>query len=154
MKHIVKKSISLIMVLILLLGIFAGCGDQDSQTFSEDKKEKLEEDWFKIEGKPIEWWDYENGQYQGARYYGTFNGYVVFFTEVGGLTADEGVRFVGDFEFHHPDHFEIYAYKNGEFYSLADVHKDGLLTDEQIEEIFNIHWHKYQKQIFPLFYER
>ena len=178
MKHTVKKAISIMMVLILLLGAFAGCGnamysdsettpianvgadpesdpdpDSDSELDNEEKA-KLEEDWFKLKGEPLEWWDFENGQYEGARYYGTFNGYIIFFVEHPSIGATiDADRGVGDFIFYHSGNFQIYAYKSGEFYTLEEAYRNGLLSDNQIEKIYNIHWHKYQKQVVPDYYE-
>lgn len=154
MKYNATKIISIIMVLILLLGAFVGCGDQNSTTLSDKQKQEIEEDWFKIEGKPIEWWDFENEQYEGARYYGRYNGYHIIFMESISMTGDEGMRPVGEFLFHHPDNFQIYAYKNGKFYSLSEAYEKGLLKEKQIQEIYDTHWHKYQKQVYPVFYER
>ena len=104
------------------------------------------------ENEKLIWCDLEEVQYYGVRYYGDFNGYTIIFRYYTSMITSDGLRVIAGYEFRHPEQFQIYAYKDGEFHALEDAYQNGWLTDEQIEEIYNIHWYKYQKKIHPSFY--
>ena len=152
MKYKVTKTISLIMVLILLISALSACGDQNSKTLSEKKKQEINAAWMEKENEKLVWCDLDEVQYYGVRYYGDFNGYTIIFKYYTSTLTSDGLRVIAGYEFRHPQQFQIYAYKDGEFHTLGDAYQNGWLTDGQIEEIYNVHWYEYEKEINPSFY--
>ena len=170
MKHTMTKAISVIMVLILLLGAFAGCGDAmygdknttpsvnagaspgDSEATSKIK-EAIDDAWMKNRNEELIWYDIDRDGLYGARYYGTFNGFDIIFKGSLSITTADGCIYVANYDFRHPVTFQIFAYKNGEFTGLKEAYEKSWLTESQIKEIYDIHWYEYQKKLFPVFYE-
>ena len=152
MKNRIKKMISLTMVIILLLAAFASCGDNKRPTLSERKKEAINEAWMKKADETLSWSDIDAGVYSGARYYGTFNGFDIILIEYVSVVDSGGHMVVAKYVFRHNTSFNLYAYKDGVFYTLNEAYENTLLTRKQIKKIYDIHWNKYQKTLYPELY--
>ena len=140
-----RKLLALLLVLILSLGTFAACASSQAGTF-ESRKKEIERAWLKrnedTDGKVRELvWstDLENAKYQNVRYYGTYNDYDILFHRRTSILAVTGQIEIAGKLFEHGCPFDLYAYRDGEFYELKDIHNEGLITDEQISEILQTH---------------
>lgn len=93
---------------------------------------EIKEAWSKEEGvdysKHV---DLDRRYVCGMRYYGSYNGYTFLFSQ-GQLQMLCSVT-VGDFEFKYNSSFTIYAYKDGQFYTLRQVYEAGEITDKHLE---------------------
>ena len=137
-KHLIKN-LSLIMVHIFLLCSLSACGNNSSRTLSDKEKEEIEAKRLEFEGVELRWWDFENEDYARARYYGKINGYQIIFSERVSMVGANHHVFVGDYTFAHTEYFDIFAYKNGEFYTIAQAYEKGWLKERHIKEIYDIH---------------
>ena len=79
-------------------------------------------------------------------YYGTYNGYVILFSE-GQIDILHSVT-VGTERFDHGSNFTIFAYKDGILHSMKDIYDNGGLTDEQISKIAQHHRSLYDTSIW------
>ncbi len=77
------------------------------------------------------------GERFGSRYYGTFGGYEIVF-EPGQLTWVE-TQVIGGESFTYSYSFQLYAYKDWKFHKLKDVYDGGLISQDDIAEIAQIH---------------
>lgn len=120
--------------LLLLLGLIclflAGCANAGSSELSAEVKEEMDVAWRRQKGEKLQW-DGVSG------YYGTYGGVVVciFWGDDGAI----GKRVVAGETFSWPSSFEIYAYKDGEFYNLETAYEKGFLTKKNIESIAQRH---------------
>lgn len=73
----------------------------------------------------------------GSRHYGSFSGYEIVFVP-GNLTSVE-TKTIGGESFTYSSSFQLYAYKDWEFYKLKDVYDQGLITQEDISQLAKIH---------------
>ena len=67
LKNSLKRLLSVAMVIILLTSALSACGDQDSQTLSEKKKQEINDAWMEKENEKLIWCDLEEVQYYGVR---------------------------------------------------------------------------------------
>ncbi len=85
----------------------------------------------------------------GVRYYGTFAGYYIvvtpFYDTAGG--SIEGHESVGNYTFSFGMQFDMFAYKDGVAVWLNDAYEDGLLSDEQIGQIYQC-FKKYNEEVY------
>ena len=140
------RKVCLFLVVVLLLGSFAGCQaalegakgpiQNEDGTLADWMKKEIE-DHAKKEGTTITWYE-DTGS--GFRYYGTENGYVFLFCPGGGQMTTTKV--IGKYKFTYPIEFGLSAYKNGEFYRVEDLYNEGILSDECIERIHDAHYGK------------
>jgi hypothetical protein len=147
------KKLAILLTMLLLIGLFAGCAhsgnkqdDKDSEKLlnypapvSEKKIEKIEKDYAKKFDKEFKLrWTSENEPYGDAFYCGSDSGYdiLVFRPNPGGLgSAGVSVFIGGDVEFPQMNsQSSLYAYQDGEFIKLADAYEDGLITKEGLQE--------------------
>ncbi|MBE6959909.1 MAG: hypothetical protein E7448_04215 [Ruminococcaceae bacterium] len=135
------KNVCLFLIVVLLLGCFAGCQEAQEGTKGPIQNEDgTLADWMKREiernGRDVTW--YEDGSPSGYRYYGTENGYVFLFIAGGGQMTTTKV--IGNCRFTYPIDFYLTAYKDGEFYWLEDLYNEGILSDECIARICDAHY--------------
>lgn len=141
------KKLSWLLIIALFLGCFTACqnpagSDQATEslpienedgTLAQRVKEEIAMHWPHL----VLIWADDADDYHNTRYYGTYDGYVVFFRK-GGLDAFTDKKY-DKYTFSYSSDFSLYAYKEGEFYMLEDIYEQGLINDEAIEEIWNTH---------------
>ena len=136
------RKVCLILAVVLLLGCLAGCQGTKGPIQNEDgtladwMKKEIEYNAKKIGTNII--WHEDTGS--GVRYYGTENGYVFLFFPGGAQMS--WTTIIGNCKFTYPIEFFLSAYKDGEFYSVEDLYKEGILSDECIERICDAHYGK------------
>ena len=140
------KKVCWLLILVLLLGCFAGCHQQpvegaersienEDGTLSDWMKEEIVDAWAQKYGGPTYeyyhvWWSTEHPDYTAMMYLGTYNGYVMY-SQDSGATAIMHKSIAGYlFEFSSLLRFK--AYKDGEFYDLEDLLEQGLIDEEAI----------------------
>ena len=111
--------------------------DDPETLFPEGMLEGLQKNGFLIESLDEIACDVTESGDHYIRYYGTYNGYIIIFAK-SNATAIGEMNIAGKL-FLCSNLFHIYAYRDGELYKLQDVYNDGLLSDENIAEIYEIH---------------
>lgn len=71
--------------------------------------------------------------------YGVFSGYTVWFVENETGLMDVTVQKIGGYTFIHTSKFWLYAEKEGIAYTVAEVLRCGLMTGEDVAELYRIH---------------
>lgn len=71
----------------------------------------------------------------GARYYGTYDDYVVFFAP--GTWVGQSNTHIGPYEFVFQPGGSLWVYKEGAVESLYDVYREQKINDEQLAQIFS-----------------
>ena len=109
-------------------------------------KKKIAKDFLASYNVDSFYWYDEASAHDGARHYGTYNGYIVLFqrTHMSVLCKE----MIGTYDFCFGSSFVLLAYKDGEFLELKEAYAQNLFTDGQIAEI-----HGYHKSIFPIYYD-
>lgn len=157
------KKLALFVALVLLLSLFTGChrSQATQQPTTEPATEPQEETFYcpapltesefarLIPSKAEYWADFrfwsEDNPSAVYRYYGTYNGCGVMALRTQIPTTSEFV--IGDYTFI-CDSRVINVFKDGLMISLGTAHAQGLLTDKDIEAIYNYH-----KQTEPELYK-
>ena len=92
------------------------------------KLSEIENAWYVATGASLGSWcvDEDDELIDGVRYYGTFDGYDIFFRPNG----DDAVTqlMIEDVQFEYRIGFEIYAYRDGNFITLQELYAQGGLT--------------------------
>ncbi|MBO5324221.1 MAG: hypothetical protein J6A88_09040 [Oscillospiraceae bacterium] len=138
------KKVCLFLVFVLLLGCFAGChpAPVESTERSIENEDGTLSDWMKEEIEAA----YKNLGFQYSwtedspktlRYYGTDNGYVIFYQRLSLTSVGEIV--IADKTFISNNRFLLLAYKDGELLQLKDVFEQGLISTEAITNTWNKH---------------
>ena len=157
------KKVCWLLILVLLLGCFAGCQtapvegaersiENEDGTLSDWMKEEIKEAWERKYGLGSAyypgWWSPEHPEYTARMYLGTYNGYVMYCSNIG---AEMMMRKeIAGYEFVFSSIHKLSAYKDGEFYALEELFDQGLLDEEairiahehytKIKEIQNEYW--------------
>lgn len=74
----------------------------------------------------------------GYYYYGTYNGYDVIFS-IGDFDEDTSFK-IGDEYFFYISYFRIQLHRNGEFVDLANAYDRGLINDENLRIVAQMHY--------------
>ena len=153
------KKICWLLILVLLIGCFAGCQSTQSQepsepaqpqdvlienpdgTLSDQMKEEIREAYAKKLGTPPGW--YDEGEKYGLRYYGTYNDYTIIFEKFW-LECESRLE-LANYEIKYSSSFRLWAYQDGEFYDIEDVYNQGLITDEDVKSIYEAHCRDQEK---------
>lgn len=146
------RKTAFVMAWVLVLSMLGGCaGGQDNTgttqpeslempKLSEELKQEIETAWLAWDGYEFgTWYDTEAGTH-GACYYGSYDGYEVFFMPTM-LCVLSGKEIAGEI-FTYSSSFVIYAYKkqsSAEFLLLENAYEDGLISTGSISEIAKIH---------------
>ena len=157
------KKLSWFLIIVLLLGCFAGCQQAPEEgaersvenadgTLSDWMKEKIAEDYAQyckeLHGPDVvtdaftKWHD--AGYANGTRYYGIHQEYFVFLLPVGinfGAADQSYCVTIGEWRFirHSSQWFTLLAYKNGNFYMVEDLYREGIFEEDVMNAILNKH---------------
>ena len=136
-----KKVISLVALLAMTLSLFTGCQEPyDPNKLYTDlpSKEVCKEIY--VTFLDMGTWAYglyfesiygdESINYQW--YYGTINGYIIIFGEPADVCVSSRMT-VADCVFEYGTPFKIYAYRDGEVWTLREAYEEGLLTKDHIK---------------------
>ncbi|MBO5323555.1 MAG: hypothetical protein J6A88_05595 [Oscillospiraceae bacterium] len=136
------KKVCWFLILVLLLGCFAGCHQQPAAgaALTHAQKSEIEDAWKKAHsGKFPGWYNKESGDAGGFVCYGTDNGYTILMKNPNGgfdmLTSND----VAGYTFKMPHPFSMYAYKGGEFHDLNDAYRKGFISQDAIAAAFQAH---------------
>ena len=88
----------------------------------------------------------ENYMY-GVQYYGTFGGYHIILSPKRAAVSMPSSVAIGEYRFEYGDYFKLLAYKDGVAWYLGGVYKNGLLSDEQIGQIYQCYI-RYSQEIY------
>ena len=140
------KKLSWFLIIVLLLGCFAGCqaAPEEGAERSIENADGTLADWMVEEIEKL-YHDHDlhvkfydtNGKEPDIRYYGTENGYVLVFEKTGHCTTWEEI--VADKRFTAPWGFWIRAYKNGQFIRIQEAYEQGLISKAAIDKAWEIH---------------
>ena len=109
-------------------------------------KDRIKSAWNAAYSKhgDFRWFEEGNMSYDGARHYGTYNGYAVIFVPPFNAAATYGKEEVAGYVFNFGSAFQLLVYRNGRFTDLKDAYKAGKLTKEDIGEIYEYHQKTFQ----------
>ena len=127
----------ILLTVVMLLGSFYGCQEQQDDPFaplSNQQLEQINEVWQERMGHKL---TIGTDRYVHTQHYGTFGDCTVLF-QPGSLMVLSSIK-VAEHEFTFPSSFTIYVYHDGELLSLQEAFSAGLLTSRQIGLIAEYH---------------
>ena len=145
------KKLTLFLLPLLLLALFSGCRQSESQdnpydpttgqlpTLAEEKKQKIETAWLSEHESFPCFDDSTTGQTEGLRYYGTYQGYDILFYDGFSILDEAGAVQVGCLSFRHGYKFCLYAFQNGVFYDLSEIYDTNLFNDTALLLVAQAH---------------
>ena len=148
------RKICWFLIMVLLLGCFAGCQEapaaqrsieNEDGTLSDWMKEEIEGVFYKESGPHAYWgtWWNPNQPLDGdVFYYGTYNGYVMYHRP----SPLDGVKeyTIAGYEFSFPTYVGISAYKDGEFYELDKLYEKKLVDKEDVRVVYERYCQVYE----------
>ena len=98
---------------------------------TDAEKYMIERDWKqKNNEEELVWFDKDAAEldYEATRYYGVFDGYQIIFKHIGWeFDYKCGIELAGEM-MAHDQLFEVYAYKNGQFYNVVALYESEKLN--------------------------
>jgi hypothetical protein len=137
-----KNRIFLIAAIVCLLaGFLAGYlltpEPSDYPRLSRWTQTRIEKAWEAAGNGKLYWVEPPGGN--GDRYYGTYEGYDIFFWGSCESTQTLYSIRIGDFSFHHNCGFGLIAIKSGKVHDLKQIYAEGALGDGELAQIHSIH---------------
>lgn len=130
---IAMKKVCWLLIITLLFGCLAACQSAGTQKYgaelTQEQREEISNAWFALYRYEIPWYDENN--IGGTKYLGSENGYAFLF-EQSGFCVPWNLEIAG-YYFEFSSQFHLYAYKDGEFYSLKNVYESGNVTTDAIQ---------------------
>ena len=152
------KKVCWLLILVLLLGCFAGCDTDKEENHTEPTKneeygEALTQSqkndiifaWSPT-GDDMAFWGWMDDGTGLGRYYGTESGYAIVFIPTA-LPIETNIV-IGEYAFSHPSGFALMAYRQGSFTKLNDIYEQGLISDDTIRAAWEKH-NEIEEQLFP-----
>ena len=134
-----KRLSSIVIILVLLLTIFAGCQSSDDllrkESLSKETQDVVDTAIIRDCGGREISWDFP------GYYYGTINNCIIvndINPESMHLTVACKIS-VGDYAFEWGFPIKLYAFKDGEACTLGEAYSRGWLNDEHIQQIYEHH---------------
>lgn len=140
-----KKYLITIMIAIFTVCMFSFLIQKLSlPILSAEKKEQIEADWNFREA--VVWFDKSsrNSLHSSVRYYGSYGGYDILFSNLGLQTDSFESISIAGVTIRFGSSFQMYAYRDGVFYTLQEVYDREEITDSDVETIADMH-ERYQK---------
>ena len=122
-----KKLLSICSVVLIFAVLFSACGSEMGG-LSQEEQAKMQEAYQK-----------RFGISDVGEYYGTYNGCVVTFAQGEIMAVGECYREAAGYIFGYTSAFVIGVYKDGTAYLMEEAYDEGLLTAENIKEIYERH---------------
>ena len=145
------KKVCLLLILVLLLGCFAGCqaAPVEGTALTDSQKNEIEAAWRNAHtGDFPGWYDRDSHYTHGLVYCGTDNGYhILLLSPENYLNWEDSKTFAGK-TFQMPHSFSMYAFKYGEFTDLYDAYNNGHVSDEGIAQAFEMYM-EYFRSAYP-----
>ena len=157
------KKVCWFLIVVLLLGCFAGCHQQpvegterpienEDGTLSDWMKLKIAADFAAYETKifgeypshvsymPFTRW-LEDGYWESDRYYGIYEDYLVLYIFGGYTIGTEYYYYIGSYTFVDKSgrSFGLLGYKDGDFQSVSDLYAQGIFDDSTMEALLQRH---------------
>lgn len=139
-----KRALIVVLLHLVCLALY-GCSSTGLATIPEDPsqlsdkiRQQIEDSWYKISPENLVWAD-QNDFYHGVRYYGTYKGWSVLFSDGGIQLAAISSIPVGHEVFGHSSSFQLYAFKNGSFLTLTEAYEKGYINSEAISAAAKLH---------------
>jgi len=144
-----------VLAALLIAALFYGCTGDEANIADMKKEDHPSEIWEGLSAeteKQIcreyvrEFYVKRPSPHVGiCRYYGTYNGYAIVILEWSGIISEGKCwhTVIGGIDLREPDapnafldkNGMIAAWKDGHFYSIADLYKEGMLTLENLKQI-------------------
>ena len=152
------KKFSWFLMIVLLLGYISGCisttendvhsseptiVEEYGETLTQSQKEDILHAW-SPKGDSLSFSGWLDDGTGFGRYYGAESGYAILFIPSATPIATNIV--IGEYTFHHSSGFNVYAYRNGTFYKLAEAYYQGLISDAAIQVAWERHIEIEQQQ--------
>lgn len=111
-------------------------------------QQEIEAAWYAAHNSELGPWytTAGTGMGDGVRHYGTYDGYDVIYLPT--FDAAMTQKQIGNAVFENRYTFELYAYREGQFYDLQQAYEEGWLTDVMLQQIAQIHA-QFQDVLFP-----
>lgn len=140
MKKFIRIASAVVLVLgvtvVLVLSNISYC--PGPITFREQRR--IVEDYHRVKGKYYAYAWFSGGFIHNCRCYGRDNGYIIFCYSAPNESWEyDNVVIVDGVEFHSPESFSIYAYKDGEFIDIKDAYEQGLISRKALLEAQKYH---------------
>lgn len=143
-----RKFLALVLVVVTLGTMLVACGKGSlaagtpGSPIPEKRRKAMEK------REHLVWYDgKEENRYTGDRHYGTFNGCTVVFRPGAELSHIIENTYAG-FPFRFQRIFSLHVYNGVYFISVRQALDDGLLTEDDVEVMYNYH-----KSIFTEYYK-
>ena len=143
------RILSIVLLLVLLLtacqssGAGAGISYNGLPAITPELKQEIETAFTQKGMEPIEWEEYMSRDiipaHETIRYYGTYDGWSVFFAVWGLGLAVSMETSVGGIFFEVGDGLDIWAYKDGELLKLDKAYEQGYIDVEDLKKIADLH---------------
>ncbi len=118
---------------------------------TSEKKEHIKKKVLFNRGVLLEWCDDEDYD-NHTRYYGSYDGYDVFYECPPANYGTSGTTYIGEYGFRNSGYFWIFAYKDGTLIPLEDAYEAGIISDKSMARICDVHL-RYDKKLNPRIYE-
>lgn len=135
-----KKAVSLLLLAVLLLGLFAGCKEEKGLPLSAEREQEIKDafialyfsDSSKREEYGVDQWPLVVRWRSGDKI-------ALYFSEGGGMMAYRRIYFGKDLIFEFPDSETLYIYNNGNFWDLQAAYDNGILSKDELRSLHKDH---------------
>ena len=137
--EIMRNTIKIIgiLALFILIGSIIIAGDLKDKSSTKKLKEEVSLAWKERKGTELIWEGEKSVVAGAARYYGRYEGAVVFCLNRP-LPMGMNITVAGE-RFKWGNIFLIFAYQDDEFYTLEEAYEQGVLTQDHVKQIAETH---------------
>lgn len=142
------RILSIILLIVLLLtacqssGAGAGTSYNGLPAITPELKTEIEAALVKRGRERLEWEEYYKGTmlvHETVRYYGTYDGWSIVFSNGGGSLSEVMDQIVGGVYFETSGSLPIMAYRNGELLHLREAYEAGYISKETLQKVADLH---------------
>ena len=133
-KKAIIIALSVVIVLIVLIGIFFNFVEFSPALISYNEQQQINDALYSTHGgfRYYQWY-YSGSRSDSCRCYGRENGYILVYYADNSLTMKyEYIADIDGVVFANPEHFSLYAYKDGKLIDIADAYEQGLISREAL----------------------
>jgi hypothetical protein len=139
MKRNIKWMITVLCVALAVgVGLYFLLRPEETHQLSEEKRVEISEAWQRHSGQELLWYHEADphAASRGMRYYGSGNGYDILFMP-SDMQAVMDVQIAG--KLFSDNVFDLYAYKDGQFYDLKETYQAGLISEKTVHKAAQLH---------------